>query len=436
MSVPAVISTRARRTAAFCAFLLILTLAPPLAWHPARAEPGDTPQVTAGAAPEQRGLPANAAPNEPVAENERPPVVPPVVRAGGAPEKISARGLAQARQAAPGEAAKDLLLRPGYVVGDTSLVVLFNLADESFDTWRVDLFDVGTGTRQESVTLGKDALATSKCQQPRTYCKSLGTAEGWTLDTGRQYFATITAIYPDGEVPSAASDQATPRATIDPPSVPARQAAGCNCSGALGQTDASQAIRAIGVNTGTGAFTRIEKDLSLTSFGVAFDSARAYSSANTGPSAFGPGWAWAYDMKVTAAEGGAVVRAEDGSDVLFAADGDTFVRPAGVRSNLRRAGDGWELVTRNNIVYAFDAQGRLASVLNPRQQGLRFAYGTDTITVTDASGHKALVRLKSGLISSVALEDGRNVQYEYTNGLLTKVRDARGEIWQIGRAHV
>ncbi|MEU4560466.1 polymorphic toxin-type HINT domain-containing protein [Actinoplanes sp. NPDC023936] len=419
---------RARQVAGFCAALLVLTLAPPVS-GPARAEPGAVPGVTGGAEPQQRGLPANAASTEAVGDDERPPVVPPQVNAGGEPEKAAA-DLRAAKAFAPGETFRDLLLRPGFVVGDTSLVVYFNLADAGFETWRVDLFDVASGTKQESVTLGKDALETSKCGQPRTYCKSLGSAEGWQLDATKQYFATITGLYPDGEVPSAASDQATPRTTIDPPAVPDRQAAGCGCSVALGMTDASQAIRANGVNTGTGAFTRAEQDLALTSFGVGFASTRAYSSLNTGPSAFGPGWAWAYDLKVSAAEGGVVVRAEDGSDTLFSADGDGYRRPPGVRSTLRRAGDGWELVTRNNIVYAFDAQGRLTSILNPRQQGLRFAHGTDSITVTDASGHKALVKLEAGRIESILLEDLRKVQFWYTDGLLTKARDARGEFWQ------
>ncbi|MEU4424174.1 RHS repeat-associated core domain-containing protein [Actinoplanes sp. NPDC024001] len=419
----------ARRLAAFCATLMVVTLAP-LATSPAQAEPGAIPQVTAGAAPQQRGLPPNAASSAAVAENARPPVVPPGVRAGAEPEKISDQRLRSAQRLAPGEAFKDLMLRPGFVVGDTSLVVYFNLADEGFESWRVDLFDVDSGTRQESVTLGRDALETSRCEQPRKYCKSLGTAEGWQLDPARKYFATITGLYPDGEVTSAASDEATPRTTVNPPAVPDRQAAGCGCSTALGMTGASQAIRANGVNTGTGAYTRAEQDLTLNSFAVGFTSTRAYSSINTGPSAFGPGWAWAYDMKVSPGEGGVVVRAEDGSDTLFAQDGEGYVRPPGVRSTLRRAGDGWELVTRNNIVYAFDAQGRLTSILNPRRQGLRFGYGTDTITVTDASGHKAVVKLAEGLIRSIHLEDGRYVQYSYTDGLLTKVRDARGEPWQ------
>jgi RHS repeat-associated protein len=420
---------RARWIAGFSAFLLIATLAPP-ADVPAWAEPGDVPGVTAGQAPQQRGIPAGAASNDALAESQRPPVVPPSLEAGGKARRVSGSEVARAAEAAPGRAFTDVLLRPGFVVGDTSLVTYFNLADDSFESWRVDLYDTASQTRQESVVLGRDRLGNDGCGDLRRYCKSLGAAEGWQLDAAKQYFVTITGLYPDGEVPSANSANAQPRTTIDPPAIPDRQAAGCGCSAALGMTDASQAARAIGVNTGTGAFTRNENDLSMESFGIPFSSGRAYSSLNTGASAFGPGWAWAYDLKVTAVDGGALVRAEDGSDTLFPADGDGYQRPAGVRSTLRKAGTGWELVTRNNIVFAFDAAGRLASILNPRQVGLRFAYTDTSITVTDASGHRAVVKLTAGLIESITLPDGRRSQYSYTDGLLTKVRDAAGEYWQ------
>ncbi|BEL05660.1 hypothetical protein Q0Z83_038510 [Actinoplanes sichuanensis] len=420
---------RARRLAGFCAALLIITLAPP-ADVPARAEPGVVPTVSEGAAPQQRGLPANAASDVAVSEKDRPPVVPPSVTAGGEAAEVGAAAVARAAAAAPGEAFVDVLLRPGFVVGDTSLVTYFNLKDQGFDQWRVDLYDTESQTRQESAVLSRDQLGKDGCGSLREFCKSLGAEQGWALDASKNYFVTITALYPDGEVPSANSENAQPRTTVDPPAIPDRQAAGCGCSAALGMTGASQAIRAQGVNTGTGAFTRAEQDLSMASFGVPFASARAYSSLNTGASAFGPGWAWLYDLKITPVEGGVLVRAEDGSDTVFPANGDGYSKPAGVRSTLRKAGDGWELVTRSNIVYTFDAAGRLVSILNPRQVGLRFTHTATAITVTDASGRKAVAKLVDGLIESITLPDGRKTQYFYTDGLLTKVRDAAGEYWQ------
>ncbi|MFC3743450.1 RHS repeat-associated core domain-containing protein [Paractinoplanes deccanensis] len=420
---------RTRWIAGFSALLLVGTLAPP-ADVPAHADPGDVPQVTAGQAPQQRGVPAGAASEVALAENQRPPVVPPLVEAGGRAERVGKAAVARAAAAAPDAAFTDVLLRPGFVVGDTSLVTYFNLKDDAFESWRVDLYDSESQTRQQSVVLGRDKLGNDGCGELRSYCKSLGAAEGWQLDATKSYFVTITGLYPDGEVPSANSESAQPRTTVDPPAIPDRQAAGCGCSVALGMTDAGQAVRAIGVNTGTGGFTLSENDLVMESFGVPFSSGRAYSSLNTGASALGPGWAWVYDLKVIATADGALVRAEDGSDTLFKASGDGFVRPPGVRSTLRRTADGWTLTTRDNIVFTFDAQGRLSSVLDPRQAGLRFAHTDASITVTDASGRTAVARLAGGLIQSITLPDGRKTQYFYTDGLLTKVIDAAGEIWQ------
>src|SRR5687768_2626810 len=117
---------RARWLAGFSAFLLVATLAPP-ADVPALADPGDVPKVSAGQAPQQRGVPAGAASDDAVAENQRPPVVPPLVEADGGAEKVGKAALARAADAAPGEAFVDVLLRPGFVVGDTSLVAYFNL---------------------------------------------------------------------------------------------------------------------------------------------------------------------------------------------------------------------------------------------------------------------------------------------------------------------
>ena len=421
--------TRARWIAGFSAILLVGTLAPP-ADVPASADPGDVPVVTAGQGPQQRGVPAGAAGAVAVPENQRPPVVPPPVPAGGQAEKVGRAAIARAAATAPGAAFVDVLLRPGFVVGDTSLVTYFNLRDQGFESWRVDLYDTESQTRQESAVLGRDKLGNDGCGELRAFCKSLGAAEGWQLDATRSYFVTITGLYPDGAVPSANSEDAQPRTTVDPPAIPDRQAAGCGCSVALGMTDASQAVRAIGVNTGTGGFTRSESDLAMSSFGVPFSSGRAYSSLNTGASAFGPGWAWVYDMKVTVTADGALVRAEDGSDTLFRTSGDGYVRPPGVRSTLRKAGDGWELATRRNIVFTFDARGRLVSILNPRQVGLRFAHTDTSITVTDASGRTAVAKLVGGLIQSLALPDGRRTQFFYTDGLLTKVIDAAGATWQ------
>lgn len=103
------------------------------------------------------------------------------------------------------------------------------------------------------------------------------------------------------------------------------------------------------------------------------------------------------------------------------------MRPAGVRSNLRRAGAGWELVTVSQLVYGFDGQGRLASIRNPRGVGVSLAYTATGITITDPSGRAVAVRITGGLIRDILLPDQRKVQYEYDSaGRLAVYKDAWG----------
>jgi RHS repeat-associated protein len=408
----------------------------------------ETPAAVAGPGPVDRPLPPEARSNAPAAQ--RTLVVPPGVRAAGKPRVLSAAEFAEisaphvtglqqpggpkAQDVAPGDPVfEDLVLRPGFTLGDTSLVVYFELhnGDRSFASWTVRVFDAVAGTEQASTTLSPADLD-PPCRTIRTFCKSFGAADGWVLDPAKDYFVTITAVFADGrEVVSERSDNAKPRTTIVPPPISGAQAAGCNCANALSMTAAGQAVRASGVNTATGAFSRVERDLSMDSFGIPFSSTRVYSSALVNPGLFGPGWAWSYGMRVTLGDEGAIVRVEDGAEALYRLGGDgSFVRPAGVRSNLRRAGDGFELVTPSQMVFAFDAQGRLVSVLNPRRVGVRLAYTDWGVSVTDPSGRVVRVTVDSGLIRRIELPDGRKVTYGYDQGRLSSVEDARGNTWR------
>ncbi|GIG92743.1 hypothetical protein Pen02_76790 [Plantactinospora endophytica] len=417
-----------------CALTLIVTLAPPAkgSW----AEAAQVPAPPPGQGPVDRPMPAGVRPDTAFPPDKRPPVVPPEVRADGAPRALSKAAWERrtgARVAAEDKVFTEVLALPGYLLDDTSLSLYFNVRGDAPDwsTWRVTAFDTESQAEQPSVTLSRDEIARSNCSGQREYCRSFGREHGWVLDPGRTYQVSITAILDDGR--EIVSDPATgsPRTVIDPPAIPPGQAGGCGCGNALALTSAGQAIRANGVNTATGAFIQVEQDLAMASFGVPFVSARAYSSVN-GVGPFGAGWAWSYGMTVTATEGGAIVRAEDGAEATYRLDGEDYRRPPGVRSNLRRAGDGWTLTTPRNIAYGFDAQGRLASITNPRGMGVRLAYTENGITVTDASGRVAKVALEGGLIREISLPDHRKVKFFYTGQLLTGHLDARGKLWKYG----
>lgn len=421
-----------------------------------RAQASAVPQATAGQDPADRPMPDGVRRSTAYAEDERPPVVPEAVPASTEPTEVTAtewRALtaptstststtaSASSSAAAGFSGLDL--RPGFLLGDTSLVLYFDSGDVDPD-WTaavVRLYEGDGQTEQESVRLTRAELEGPRFCGGAEFCRSFGAADGWELDEGKDYFVTVAAALPGGdEVVSEPSADSRPRATILPPSIPDDQAAGCGCGNALAPTAVGQAKRGVGVNTGTGAFVRVERDLQMASFGIPFASARTYSSANNRQGPFGVGWAWSYDMRVTETDGGVIVRAEDGAEAVYAPDGDGYTRPPGVRSNLRKDGDGWELVTPGQVRYQFGSAGRLLAVLSPRDDGVRLSYvevddkahdvDRDEVRITDASGRTAVAHLADGLIEKMVLPDRRQVRFAYAGGLLTKVRDARGNTWE------
>jgi hypothetical protein len=158
------VGTRVRRSRWFVALLGVLlafTLLPAVELPDRAPEPG-TPAAVAGPGGVDRPLPREARSNK--VPLKRSPVVPPGIAAAGAPRVLSAEEWARAPKPGAPRAAQvaqqdvvfeDVVLRPGFTLGDTSLVVYFNLHndDKSFVTWTVRVFDQAAGTEQASSTL-------------------------------------------------------------------------------------------------------------------------------------------------------------------------------------------------------------------------------------------------------------------------------------------
>jgi RHS repeat-associated protein len=423
-----------------CHVLVATVTAALRAVPPPSAAAAAVPVAPAGAGPVDRGLPTSATPNHGLPPGQAAPPVPPGVESAGAPKKAegrddrraaTARALRLDAQAAPPGTP---IVRPGFLLGDTSLVVYFDaeVADgdpASWARWWATVRDVESGTEQRSADLGRADL--SRCAFPAEFCRSFGAADGWVLDPARRYTVTITVAAPEGELSSAESKPAQPRTVVNPPAVPASQAVGCGCATVLGTTVRAQAFRGQMVNTGTGTYQRVEQDFAMPSYGIPFRLARYYSSGNTAQGMFGTGWSSSYDVSIVTADGGAArVRAEDGSEAVYTGGADgTYEAPAGVRARLTRVADGWQLVPPDRRVLRFDADGRLISVKNARGHGVTLAYTAQGVIdrITDAGGRVVDFEARADLrlVTKVTMPDGRVVQFDYENNRLLKVQDAR-----------
>ncbi|MGH3134410.1 MAG: DUF6531 domain-containing protein, partial [Gaiellaceae bacterium] len=207
-----------------------------------------------------------------------------------------------------------------------------------------------------------------------------------------------------------------------------------------------------GVNTLTGAYTTHVADLELAGIGVPFAWTRSYTSSDSLLGALGCGWTHGYAARLVdvapppvrtgsasltaLGSGDLLLRGDDGQQILYERQGDgSYVGAAGVLSTLSAingGADGFQLTRHDQVVYRFDANGRLLSIKDRNNQGVTFAYDASgqLERITDSVGRQVAVQHASGRLTRVTLPDGRYVEYGYTDGRLTSVRDARGGITQ------
>ncbi len=189
------------------------------------------------------------------------------------------------------------------------------------------------------------------------------------------------------------------------------------------------------VNTLTGAFITQIEDLATPGTGVPFAWSRSYTSPDQRVGRLGPGWTDNYSTSLAEHPTGDVtLHGDEGQQVEYTrrADG-SFVGAPGSLSTLAQVAGGYELVRADQVLYRFDAQGRLTSIEDRNGEGVTLGYdGEGRLTrITDAATRDVTVSYNaSGFVSEVETPDGRRVAYGYTSGRLTAVTDARGKAWR------
>jgi RHS repeat-associated protein len=185
------------------------------------------------------------------------------------------------------------------------------------------------------------------------------------------------------------------------------------------------------VNTATGAYTATVTDALLYTGAGPTDLTRSYTSADTTSGVLGRGWTHTMAAALTVQPSGDVLaRAGNGQQVLFtkAADGK-FAGPAGTLATLTSSADGFDLRTVDGRQEHFDTNGRLTRRTDRTGRSVELAYDTaGHLERATVSADRSFVfkHDEAGRLASVTLPDGRHVDYSYTDGLLTSVRDLAG----------
>jgi RHS repeat-associated protein len=194
------------------------------------------------------------------------------------------------------------------------------------------------------------------------------------------------------------------------------------------------------VNTASGSLTETATDLHLAGPGIPFDWSRSYNSGDATVGALGPGWAAPFDSRVTVlnqSTGELDYHAGSGQHTHFTkiTGGQSGAATYGARGfdgTFKRQSDGsYQLITRDLRTFAFDSSGNLTQIKPRFLPATNLVYLSGKLSsVVDSAGRSIAITYSVSdptLIERVTLPDGRYVQYGYTSGRLTSVRDPRGK---------
>jgi RHS repeat-associated protein len=217
-----------------------------------------------------------------------------------------------------------------------------------------------------------------------------------------------------------------------------------------------------GVSTAIGNYTETDTDLSFPGglLGL-LDWARTYNSRGTAAGVLGVGWSTTFSASLTITEQGILHHTAgpvqfhdvDGRILPFTPNpAGGFTRPQDLDADLTRNADGTFTLTYNSgEAWSFDAGGRLTGMalegqavtldysdaglllqaMHSSGRSMNFTYdGNGRLTQAEANDGRTVsyAHAADGTLSSVTLPGGGTVQYASTNGMISSVTSADGNL--------
>jgi RHS repeat-associated protein len=184
------------------------------------------------------------------------------------------------------------------------------------------------------------------------------------------------------------------------------------------------------VNSAIGSYTEEVTDAALSNLGYPLVFGRTYNSADDQAGIMGPGWSTSLENSLTFPETDrALFHASDGQRITFTREDGTWSGGRGVTAKLSDAsGGGYVLMTRAQVRYRFNSQGRIQSILDRNGQGVQFTWDNGKIVTAASSGRSLTFSYGDGRLSEVTQSDGREATFTYTNDGLLHTATSRGGV--------
>lgn len=183
----------------------------------------------------------------------------------------------------------------------------------------------------------------------------------------------------------------------------------------------------------TGNHVQRFTDLQIPGIGLDFSLNRTYNSFDEREGVFGYGWSSILDTYLRLARDGSVdVRMPDGSGFYFEADGEGYVpEQGGVFYELARNGSDLMLASPDQVFYHFEVISSTAQLtrINDRfGNTIAFERNEDgqITSITDTAGRVYTLTYDGDYVASISDLTGRKVEYGYQNGDLVSVTDGNG----------
>ncbi|HKJ39851.1 MAG TPA: RHS repeat-associated core domain-containing protein [Anaerolineales bacterium] len=171
--------------------------------------------------------------------------------------------------------------------------------------------------------------------------------------------------------------------------------------------------------------------------GLTFDFTLIYNNQDIRSKYFGIGWSAPISYVQRYSDDSVSVTFDDGRTYYFPLEGDGYLIPEDFTGEIVRTDTGWELTEINGTKFVFEETatgfGPVTSIQERHGNLLSYEYDfSDPIrpvlkSITDTSERKITFESnEDGLITQISLPDGRVFGFEYTNGNLTKIIDAKG----------